>query len=241
MAASSTTIARTLTTAATAMTQPTIRPLRLLLVRHAQSMANIQHGIITGRSNHVALTELGVRQSQALAARWHRYGPALHAVYSSTAVRAMATCHHVCNAIHYPRERVITTEHLLERDMSAWVGLHRDAAWTQERMAAYHQDPYQYIPGVDGESVKIVEERMMNYIHDHIVPLRLLPKDTPAIGNIDTTSSNNNDKDNELLAKEFSPDWVNGNTYPASHLCVVIDVCVAFENNSCHLWSCHGH
>jgi broad specificity phosphatase PhoE len=69
-----------------------LRPLRLFLIRHAQSLANIQTGVISGRSNHVPLTSMGQRQAIALANRWHQRGTPLHAIYSSTAVRAVATC-----------------------------------------------------------------------------------------------------------------------------------------------------
>jgi hypothetical protein len=51
----------------------------------------------------------------------------------------------------------------------------------------------------------MVEERMMKYINDVIVPLRTLPYDTPAIG------QPRKDDDESLFPREFGPEWINGN------------------------------
>jgi hypothetical protein len=57
----------------------------------------------------------------------------------------------VCHAIDYPINKVIRSEHLLERDMDQWVGLKRDDAWTPDVMDTFHKDPWHFRPGVAGK------------------------------------------------------------------------------------------
>lgn len=182
---------------------PILRPLRLFLVRHAQSVANVTPGVISGSSNHISLTPMGQRQTIALAQRWKQYGPHLHAIYSSTAVRAIDTCDAVCNILGYPINRVTRSERLIERDMDQWVGRNRQEAWTHDVMTAFQADPWNYRPGVAGESLRMVEERMMQYIEDEILPLRSLPLQTPIIG-----QSHQHEND-QLFPREFGDNWVN--------------------------------
>jgi broad specificity phosphatase PhoE len=133
-------------------------PMKLILVRHAETTANAQT-VILGGGEGGELSEHGMRQAQALARRLA--GENLSEVCSSSANRAKQTC----EAIVAGRDLAIAyCDELLEINMGELVGLsHEDA---KIKFPGVFQDifanPDRRIPG--GESIVDVQRRVMPLI-----------------------------------------------------------------------------
>eukprot|EP00026_Physarum_polycephalum_P015323 Phypoly_transcript_15971.p1 GENE.Phypoly_transcript_15971~~Phypoly_transcript_15971.p1 ORF type:complete len:127 (+),score=5.05 Phypoly_transcript_15971:148-528(+) len=63
----------------------------VFLIRHGESEANIRAEYISGRSNHVNLTDLGTKQATALGKFFKSNNINFKKAYSSTAVRTLST------------------------------------------------------------------------------------------------------------------------------------------------------
>ena len=130
--------------------------MRLFLVRHGQSEANICPATISGRSSHVNLTDLGEKQAHALGEYFKSEDVAFDLSYSSTAVRTQQTA---MKALGH--ENFTVSDELLEIDMGEWVGNDRFEKYTPEVYSLINADPWNFKPD-GGESQKDVEGRNMN-------------------------------------------------------------------------------
>lgn len=79
------------------MTVPT-SPTRLLLVRHGESVVTVNR-VIGGRRSCAGLSELGRRQADRLATRWHAEGFAADVLISSDYQRAIETAEVIRSAL----------------------------------------------------------------------------------------------------------------------------------------------
>ena len=77
------------------------RPLRVLLIRHGQSMANTAFHIVGGRDVRSELSALGEEQARLVGERLKREGLFIGRVYSSHAVRARRTAEIACRAMGF--------------------------------------------------------------------------------------------------------------------------------------------
>lgn len=142
-------------------------PLRLLLVRHGQSVSNTRPDLIAGRADEVPLTPLGTLQCKALAARLHSTSYHPHLVLSSTAVRAIATTSALVPASH----PVVTSPHLLEQSQGEWTGQPRARVYTSEvhdEMRRLHVD----FAAPGGESIRQAGERALRVIWKEVAGYR---------------------------------------------------------------------
>lgn len=65
--------------------------------------------------------------------------------------------------------RIHCSEHILEIDMGDWEGAYRSLCYTPEVLQQIESDCLNFAPP-RGESQKQVEERMMNFIYDVVIP-----------------------------------------------------------------------
>lgn len=147
---------------------------RIILIRHAECVMNLSvDKYIGGRSNSSPLTEKGTLQAAALAASFaHDYkctGTGLLQLYSSTAVRALETAAAIATGLNMSLNTIIKSEKLLELDQGKWEGELRSVYESPEVKAALAHNAYDFAPP-QGESQRQVEDRMMEYITNCILP-----------------------------------------------------------------------
>jgi 2,3-bisphosphoglycerate-dependent phosphoglycerate mutase len=123
----------------------TISPYHIFLLRHAQSVGNAQ-GVYQGQTEY-PLTEMGIRQSQALAERWRRDGQRFNQIISSPLARAAQTAEIIAGALNAPLE--IEPE-WMERNNGLLAGQRPDQVIDKYPRPAFIH-PYQPI-GETGES-----------------------------------------------------------------------------------------
>ncbi|MCA9338461.1 histidine phosphatase family protein [Candidatus Saccharibacteria bacterium] len=129
-------------------------------VRHGESQLNIQPDIIGGRSNHVELTERGVRQAQAFG-RWlsRSYMRPDHIV-SSPAVRTMQTLRHSIGDVAFT-----TDDRLQELDQGVKTGAPRVETYNPAVRQIINEQQLDF-KFDQGESIQDVMNRNMEYVDE---------------------------------------------------------------------------
>merc|ERR1712137_309886 len=139
-------------------------PLRLFLIRHGESQANVESGIVSGRQPHVALTALGERQSVAVGQYFLRKNISCDLYFCSPTTRTKQTAHHALH-IHewYHPNHLETSEWLHEIDMGDWVGKPYSEVLTDQVQKEIEKDAWSFSPP-SGESQRQVEDRMLEFM-----------------------------------------------------------------------------
>jgi hypothetical protein len=103
-----------------ASARPTRRNVRILLIRHAESEANLRKGEIGGRQNSVSLSAAGVEQAKLLGSRLRAEHKRIDEVHASVATRATETARLACAEAGFPSERIIPQEQVVEQSQGSW-------------------------------------------------------------------------------------------------------------------------
>jgi len=155
--------------AADARVVPGKARIQVFMVRHGESEANTKAEYVSGRSNHIHLTERGRTQAAALGEYLLENGIKFDRAFSSTAVRAKTTAQICLEAMGF-RSEVVEKDDLLEIEMGDWVGKKRNLVYTEDIIRLINVDPWNFAPP-NGESPKTVEERMVGFFKTHVFPL----------------------------------------------------------------------
>lgn len=134
----------------------------LYLIRHGQSEANLSsHKLVTGRQNQTPLTQLGEQQATSLG-KWIKHSNLkFDSVYSSTAKRTIQTANFALKDLEwFDKDKLVSSEELLEIDMGDWVGTDRTKCYTQETLAQINNSPWTFAPP-NGESQQQVEGNLI--------------------------------------------------------------------------------
>ena len=132
-------------------------------IRHAESMGNVNHHLIGGRSNHYPLSERGENQAHLLGKRLKSENFSINHAFSSIALRAHHTGKIVCSYIDYPEAEIELSEELQELSQGDWEGKVRKEKFTDEVMQQVKSNPHHF-KAPNGESQKEVEDRMFNWL-----------------------------------------------------------------------------
>ncbi len=142
--------------------------MRVLFLRHAQSVAQLDPSVVIGRCHDAPLSPLGLEQAAIVARRVARLGD-ISRVFTSTCVRAVQTAEPVAAALGLPLE---PTDLLVERSHGEFEGVKKDLAYSPEIVARIHADQWRWKPA-GGESLEEVGGRLRQFFE----VLRQLPQD----------------------------------------------------------------
>lgn len=144
--------------------------IHLYFVRHAESLSNINHHLIGGRSNHVPLTDKGKLQAKKLGERLKKSPINMDLIATSSAVRACDTAQIVCKNAGVDFEKVVVTDELQELSQGDWEGKVRKEIYTPEMLNSINNNNWLH-KAPNGESQKEVEERMFGWIEQNVFAL----------------------------------------------------------------------
>ena len=142
--------------------------LNLYLFRHAETENNVNKDRVAGQSNSLELSQRGLEQAKLLGIRLKKEKIFFNQVYSSTAVRAKKTSEIVCETIDFPKNKIITSNDLLEISQGDWEGKKRIEVYTPEIIARIKKETWNF-KAPNGESQKEVEERAYNWIKKNLL------------------------------------------------------------------------
>ena len=137
-------------------------PIRVALIRHAESVANTQLHVIGGRSNHSPLTAAGEQQAVELGERLKAVAYSPDVVYSSPAVRTLETARIAMSVTGYLNV-VQIDDRLQELEQGEWTGRLRADTYTPTMSARIARSGVDFAaPG--GESMRDVGQRMHSWL-----------------------------------------------------------------------------
>lgn len=132
---------------------------------------------IGGRSSSSPLTPLGERQAAALGSYLRKSlaangtAPTDLRYFASTAVRAVDTARLMLThmGVDNPENHLVSSVLLEEQDMGEWEGALRSLCYTPANLEIIKGDTHGFAaPG--GESQMQVEERMVAFLQEHVLP-----------------------------------------------------------------------
>lgn len=146
------------------------KSLDIYFIRHGECLANlVQAEIIGGRSSNNPLSDSG--RIQACKLGIYLAGEEVHfdEVYSSPAIRTIATAKLACHYISYPLERIVVCDELQELSQGDWEEKPRAEFYTPEAIAQMDADHWNF-KAPNGESQRDTEERMLGWVKDKLLP-----------------------------------------------------------------------
>jgi probable phosphoglycerate mutase len=151
--------------------------LRILLIRHGQSLANTETHKVSGLDLRSPLTEKGEEQARLLGRRLRNEGMVIDRVFSSHAVRAKLTAVLACEAMEFPVEDIQEDERVVEFSQGGLSGRPREEVYRKdgpimraiEREAMFFRPPGVGPDNDEGESRFDVEQRFQRFIEEKIL------------------------------------------------------------------------
>jgi broad specificity phosphatase PhoE len=131
----------------------------IYLIRHPESVINADPTLVGGRSNHVAVTERGMRQAQLFARAFASEYPSIDVVYSSPAVRTKTLAEAYLEEIGRPGEYIIEPD-IQEMTHGPAEGQLRTAIYTPEVLARINEELFDF-KHPEGESLNEVADRVL--------------------------------------------------------------------------------
>ncbi len=138
-----------------------------LFIRHGETEMNTHPDLIGGRSSHTPLTERGRKQATKLGEYLLSNDQYLEpvAIYSSPAIRAVATGLIACAEAGLDTLPIIQDERLLEVSQGDYEGLLKKDVYNDESRALYELDElHGKLP--TGESILDAQLRKLYFIHE---------------------------------------------------------------------------
>ena len=136
-------------------------------IRHAESTGNVNNHLIGGRSDHFLLTDRGEAQAKKLGERLATEDIQFDKIYSSVAIRAKETARIACSTARLDFSHAVLDERLVESSQGIWEGKDRASTLNAHVREQIKADPQNFQPP-GGESLGQVEQRMYNWLTEHI-------------------------------------------------------------------------
>ncbi|UJR34662.1 hypothetical protein I4U23_027439 [Adineta vaga] len=140
---------------------------RLCLIRHAQSEANLTKQTLCGQNISCVLTPLGHEQSVLLGKRLKYQNASFDYVLCSTATRAKQTAEIVLKIMDIDFSKVILSSAFLEQSQGNWEGVSRCLCYTSDVMKQMNELHFEFIPP-EGESLRMVQKRAIDFLEPYI-------------------------------------------------------------------------
>ncbi|HET7060261.1 MAG TPA: histidine phosphatase family protein [Candidatus Saccharimonadales bacterium] len=140
---------------------------QLYFIRHGESEFNAAH--VWNGSSDTPLTPKGREQAKLAGQRARQQGLAFDVIISSPLSRAHDTAKHVASELDYPHDKIILSDHFIERDFGNLEGRKDLVAGTKYFIDESAIDPYDGV-----ERLQDLQKRM----DDFLAYLHSLPHDT---------------------------------------------------------------
>ena len=137
-------------------------------IRHGESVSNATPGFVAGRDYDAPLTEKGLTQARLLGARLRSEGIGFDRVYSSSLARAAQTTRTMLDAMGETDREFPKVEALIEQQVPGWRGVPQEEIDTPENLA-YRRGKGAHFVGPQGESMRVVQRRVSNWLEDEII------------------------------------------------------------------------
>lgn len=137
--------------------------MQVILIRHAESQANLDPDLICGRSEETPLSEKGEAQAKALGSKFlGLYKEAPLQVFVSTAVRTRRTA-----SLAFPDAKLVVDERLCEQSAGVYENTSRKISYTTTILEEMNKKHIHYA-SPQGESIAQAGERISHFINEEM-------------------------------------------------------------------------
>jgi len=137
-------------------------------IRHGESVSNTSPGFASGIDYNSPLTPKGFDQARLLGQRLKRENVEFDRIYSSSLVRAVQTTETMLEAMDQPGKSFTKVDALIEQQLPGWRGVRKEEVYTPE-MVTYIRGKRSHFVPPQGESQRMVQRRMANWLEDEII------------------------------------------------------------------------
>ena len=137
-------------------------------IRHGESVSNATPGFAAGKNFDAPLTDKGIRQAQLLGERLEREGVTFDRVYSSSLTRTVQTTENMLIGMGESGRDFPRVDDIIEQQMPGWRGVPVEEVYTPENLVYIRSKGAHFVPP-DGESLRMVQRRMSNWLEDEII------------------------------------------------------------------------
>ena len=137
-------------------------------IRHGESVSNATPGFAAGKNFDAPLTDKGIGQAQLLGERLEREGVTFDRVYSSSLTRTVQTTENMLIGMGESGRNFPRVDDIIEQQMPGWRGVPVEEVYTPENLVYIRSKGAHFVPP-DGESLRMVQRRMSNWLEDEII------------------------------------------------------------------------
>lgn len=137
-------------------------------IRHGESTSNATPGFAAGVDFDSPLTDKGYEQARLLGERLKKEGVKFDRVYSSSLQRTAQTAQTMLTAMGEPDRTFPRVDEIIEQQMPGWRGVPTEEVLTPERLAYMRGKGAHFVPP-EGESYRMVQRRVANWLEDEII------------------------------------------------------------------------
>lgn len=137
-------------------------------IRHGESASNASPGFASGVNFDAPLTSKGFDQAQLLGQRLNQENVAFDRVYSSSLTRAVQTTEAMLEAMGRSDMVFTKVDALIEQQFPGWRGVRKEEVYTPAMLAYIRGKRSHFVPP-QGESQRMVQRRMANWLEDEII------------------------------------------------------------------------
>ena len=137
-------------------------------IRHGQSSSNASPEFAANINFDTPLTDLGYAQARLLGERFKRDNVHFDRVYCSTLQRAIQTTETMLQAMGKSDGMFTQVDAIVEQRIPGWRGLLLTEVYTPEMVAYMRGKGSHFVPS-DGESYRMVQRRVANWLEDEIL------------------------------------------------------------------------
>ena len=137
-------------------------------IRHGESVSNATPGFAAGKNFDAPLTDKGIGQAQLLGERLEREGVTFDRVYSSSLTRTVQTTENMLKGMGESGRDFPRVDDIIEQQMPGWRGVPVEEVYTPENLVYIRSKGAHFVPP-DGESLRMVQRRMSNWLEDEII------------------------------------------------------------------------
>ncbi len=137
-------------------------------IRHGESESNATPGFVAGANFDSPLTDKGFEHARLVGERLRQENVQFDRVYSSSLTRTVQTTETILKAMGQPERAFPRIDALVEQQTPGWRGIPNEQINTPENLAYIRGKGAHFVPP-EGESLRMVQRRMANWLEDEII------------------------------------------------------------------------
>jgi broad specificity phosphatase PhoE len=139
-----------------------MKNIEIYLVRHAETVYNVDNGLIGGRSDHLGITLNGEEQARRLGEYFEKNNLVFDNVFCSSQKRARESLDKTMEVTAF--KSIVYCDEIIEQSQGEWEGKLRSEIYTDKQLSEINFTGITFKPP-GGESLREVRTRMSDWMY----------------------------------------------------------------------------